>query len=212
MPSQLKICGKSIGAGSPTFIIAEAGVNHCGKVEQALEMVDVAKASGSDAVKFQIFDVDALLLKDLEKAPYQKGRTPEEDNQYDMLKKLQLGLSDFRKIRSYCDKVGIGFLATPFDEGSLEDLVSLEVDAIKVASTDTTNLPFLERIADTGKGVILSTAMCSLTEVDLAVRSVLERNQRLVLLQCTANYPLDPREVNLRVIGSYQNLHGCNSH
>ena len=200
----IKVQEKVISVDSPTFIIAEAGVNHNGDIDIAKRLIDLAVDAGSDAVKFQTFKAENLILNDIEKAPYQKQTTEESESQTEMLKKLELSTEQNLLLKKYCEQKNVIFLTTPFDEESLDDLDSLDLPAIKVSSTDTTNLPFLEKIAKKGKPIFLSTGMSYLSEVHSALETISKYNKDLVLLQCTANYPIQDNEVNLAVINTYK--------
>lgn len=194
----------TINADSPTFVIAEAGVNHGGDFSLAKELVDIAVDAGAHAVKFQAFRTKNLILDGIKKAPYQQATTDANESQSSMLTKLELAKHHYTELKEYCDEKGIIFLITPFDEGSLEELEDVGVVAYKVASTDTTNLPFLRKIAATGKPVILSTGMCYLDEVERALLEIYPLNKKMILLQCTANYPIEDEEANLNVLKTYR--------
>ena len=195
-----------IGPGNPCFIIAEAGVNHNGSLDLAKKLIDVAAKSGADAVKFQTFKTENVILTDIEKAPYQKGTTNATESQTEMLKKLETDEGFHVSLVEYCTEKNIIFLSTPYGEESLNLLMELGVPAIKIASTDTTNLLFLEQVAKSGKPVILSTGMCSLAEIEQAYNCLRENGcEQLALLKCTSNYPTDISEVNLRAIKTLEN-------
>ena len=200
----IHIGDKIISKDSPTFIIAEAGVNHGGDMNLAKELVDIAAEAGADAVKFQAFKTENLILENVDKANYQQKTTDHTESQYDMLKKLEISTEQNLELKAYCDAKNIIFLTTPFDEGSLEDLDSLDLLAYKIASTDTTNIPFLKKIAAKQKPVFLSTGMTYLAEVEQVIREILPINQQIVILQCTANYPIVDEEANLAVINTYK--------
>lgn len=201
----IRIGRKNLSSESPVFIIAEAGVNHNGDMDLAFKMIDEAKRAGADAVKFQAFKAQELILSDVEKAPYQKKSTEASETQFSMLKKLELSIKQFLQLKKYCDEKEILFLITPFDEVSLEELDQLDLAAYKVSSTDLTNLPFLKKIALKKKPIILSTGMSYLEEVRLALEEIQPHNQDLVLLHCTANYPVQDHEVNLNVLTTLKN-------
>ena len=201
---KINIENKIISIESPTFVIAEAGVNHGGDMKIAKKMIDLAVSAKADAVKFQTFRAEHLILNDIEKAPYQKRVTSASESQYDMLKKLEVSREQNIELKRYCIDKGIIFLTTPFDEESLNEIDDLDLPAYKVASTDTTNLPFLERIAKKGKPIFLSTGMSYLSEVRLALEAIYKYNKNVVLLQCTANYPIKDNEANLAVINTYR--------
>lgn len=201
---KISISGKKISNESPVFIIAEAGVNHGGNMELAFQLIDIAASSGADAVKFQAFRTENLILSNVEKAAYQKNTTSSVESQFDMLKKLELSRKQYADLKNYCAQKGILFLITPFDEQSLIELEELGVEAYKIASTDATNLPFLKKVAQTGKPIFFSTGMCYINEVDAALEQMAEFNTNIVLLQCTANYPIDDTEANLNVITTFK--------
>jgi sialic acid synthase SpsE len=201
---KINIENKLISAESATFIIAEAGVNHGGDMVVAKKLIDLAVNAKSDAVKFQTFKAEHLILSNIQKAPYQKNTTDASETQFDMLKKLEVSREQNLELKQYCTKKGIVFLTTPFDEESLEEIDELDLPAYKVASTDTTNLPFLKKIAKKGKPIFLSTGMSYLSEVKSALETIYEYNKDVVLLQCTANYPIKNNEANLAVINTYR--------
>ncbi len=202
---KIKIGNFTISDTSRAFIIAEAGVNHNGDMAVAKKLIDCAVDVGADAVKFQAFKSEHLILKNVKKAPYQTRRTSNRESQFDMLKKLELTLAQNRGLKDYCHKKGIIFLTTPFDEYSLGELDSLNLPAYKIASTDITNLPFLRKVAQKQKPIFLSTGMACLSEVKEALKQINLYNRDVILLQCTANYPAPDNEINLRVIQTYQN-------
>ncbi len=184
-----------------TFIIAEAGVNHNGKVELAYQLVDKAKEAGVDAVKFQTFNPKKLVSKLAKMATYQKKNIGKEKSQQEMLSELTLQKEDFLKLKEYCDKREILFLSTPFDYESADFLETL-IPYYKIGSGEVTNLPFLKHIAEKGKPIFLSTGMSYLGEVEKSVQVIKSANNRieLTLLHCTTNYPCPVNEVNLRAM------------
>lgn len=196
--------GKTISNEDPVFIIAEAGVNHNGEISLAMKLIDVAAESGADAVKFQAFKTKNLILDHVQKASYQKLRTGDSENQFEMLKRLEITQQQNQELMNYCLEKKIIFLTTPFDRESLDELDILDLPAYKVASTDTTNLPFLKRIAKKGKPIFLSTGMSYLSEIRMALDEIKVYNQDVILLQCTANYPIKDEEANLNVINTYK--------
>lgn len=139
------------------FIIAEAGVNHNGSLETAVQLVDAAVAAGADAVKFQTFQVDKLVTRAAAKADYQKKSTGAEESQFQMLRRLELKYEFHFQLRDYCRDSGIGFLSTAFDFESLDFLVDeVGVEQLKISSGEITNGPFLLAHAQTGKNLIVS--------------------------------------------------------
>ncbi|MDO5150964.1 MAG: N-acetylneuraminate synthase [Oscillospiraceae bacterium] len=194
---------------SHVCIIAEAGVNHNGSFDLAVKMVDAAKTAGVDYVKFQTFVPEKLVSKYAEKAEYQKQTTGEEESQLSMLRKLSLTQSDFVKLKEYCDTQQIGFISTPFDFESLDFLETLDMDFWKVPSGEITNLPYLEKIAMTGRKVVMSTGMCDIDEINAAI-DVLEKNgtKDIVLLHCNTQYPTPFSDVNLSAMNTIKEKTG----
>ncbi len=180
------------------FIIAEAGVNHNGSFDSALKLVDKAKESGADCVKFQTFEkAENVISKHAKKADYQKETTGQNENQLDMVKKLRLSFDEFKKIKQYCDKKEIMFLSTPFDIESIEFLAPL-VPVFKIPSGEITNLPYLRKINSYKKDVILSTGMANLEEIKEALN--LLKDCKVTLLQCSTEYPCPYEEVNMNAM------------
>lgn len=194
-----------------TFFIAEAGVNHNGSDDLALQLVEAAKRCGADAVKFQTFSADKLVRKGAEKAEYQKRATGEGD-QYSMLKQLEMSESLHRRLLAHCDELGIEFMSTPFDEEAADFLVALGMRRIKIPSGEITNHPFLAHLAAKDLPLILSSGMATLNEIREAVdviRSVRQRQgfaapleDMLTVLHCTSNYPAALEDVNLRAMAT----------
>ena len=200
----IKVGKKTIGDNQPTFIIAEAGVNHGGDISVAKKLIDCAADAGADAVKFQAFRAEDLILDTVEKAPYQKKTTDATESQFDMLKKLEVSNEHNLELKRYCGEKDIIFLTTPFDEYSLDHIDELHLPAYKIASTDTTNLPFIRKVAQKNKPIFLSTGMSYLSEVEMALNTIYEYHKEVVVLQCTANYPIKNSEANLAVINTYK--------
>jgi N-acetylneuraminate synthase/N,N'-diacetyllegionaminate synthase len=192
------------------YIIAEAGVNHNGKLDLALKLCDAAKEAGVDAVKFQTWKTENIVTAQARQAAYQTENTGVEESQFDMLKKLELSYDHFRYIQDYCKKIGIDFLSTPDEEESLAFLVSLGLPFIKVGSGEVTNIPYLRKIASCGKPVILSTGMSTLAQVAIAYDTLLKAGApKVSLLHCTTNYPCPYDEVNLRAMQTLKDAFKC---
>lgn len=208
------------------YFIAEAGVNHNGDKQLAYALVDAAADAGADAVKFQTFKADKLASAQVEKAAYQKTNTGNDESQRDMLAKLELPLDWHHELQEHAKKRGIAFLSTAFDNDSLAFLQTLDLAVFKIPSGELTNAPLLWRFAQTGKPLILSTGMATLSEVESALavichgllmkqqpshmnevwqlwskpeaRLALQKHVRL--LHCTSQYPTPWAEVNLRAM------------
>jgi len=197
----IEIAGHLIGNNHPCFIIAEAGVNHNGHLKMALQLVDAAVAAKADAIKFQTFKAEEVISFAAPKAIYQQRTTDAGESQLEMARNLQLSYEQFHEIKAYCDKNGILFLSTPFDNDSADFLDKLGVPAFKISSGEVTNYPFLKHIASKGKSLILSTGMSYLGEVEQALRVIyVADNRKVILLHCVSNYPADPADTNLRAM------------
>lgn len=183
------------------FIIAEAGVNHNGSLENAKKLVKVAAWAGVDAVKFQTFKTENLVCRNADKAEYQKENTGIEESQFDMLKKLELSSDMHEELQCYCRSFGIEFLSTPFDLHSIDYLNQLNIPIMKIPSGEITNYPYLKKIAQTHRPVILSTGMSTLEEVEEAVKVLRENGSKdITLLHCNTEYPTPFEDVNLRAM------------
>ena len=172
-----------------TYIIAEAGVNHNGSVEIALELIKKAKEIGADCVKFQTFKTEEIVTLSAPKANYQLKVTDKDETQFQMLKKLELSQDSFKLLKDECDKIGIDFMSTPYSIRDLELLDGIGVGAFKIASGQLTEHYFLKKIAEKNKPIILSTGMGTLKEVSKAVKIIKKINSDITVLHCTTNYP-----------------------
>ncbi len=190
-------------------IIAEAGVNHNGDLGVAKKMVRAAAEAGADYVKFQTFCPEKLVSKAAQKADYQKKTTGEPGGQLEMLQKLALRQEDFLELKKECGREGIGFLSTPFDLDSVDFLDALGMDFWKLPSGEITNLPYLEKIARTGKPIVMSTGMCGMEEVEAAVDCMRAAGAgEITLLHCNTEYPTPMRDVNLKAMQALRERFG----
>lgn len=190
---------------APSFVIAEAGVNHNGDVGRALEMVDVAAEVGADAVKFQTFEPSQLTSASAPKAEYQAQNMGSGGSQLEMLEALTLPLGAYERLVERSRERGIRFMSTPFDAGSARFLVELGVTPLKIPSGEVTHWPFLEACAGLGVPLILSTGMSTLPEVAGAVHVLRSAGcEDLTLLHCVSDYPADPAEANLRAMATME--------
>jgi len=183
------------------LVIAEAGVNHNGDIELAKRLVDAAYDAGADYIKFQTFKADNLVTAKARKADYQEKQTGAEESQYSMLKKLELSYQNFILLNDYCRVKGISFLSTPFDNKSIEFLDKLGMQVWKIPSGEVTNYPYLVKIAETHKPIIMSTGMCTLEDVEAAIQVLTMKGcGPITLLHCTTEYPAPYAEVNLNAM------------
>jgi N,N'-diacetyllegionaminate synthase len=197
-----------------TLIIAEAGVNHNGSLETAFELIDAASDSGADVVKFQTFKAENLVTQSAAKADYQLGTTDVQETQFEMIKKLELSYDMHLKIISRCREKGIRFSSTGFDLKSIDLLVDLGLDFLKIPSGEITNLPYLRHSASKKLPIILSTGMATLMEVEKALLiledSGANKNQ-ITVLHCNTEYPTPMEDVNLNAMLSMKEEFGVNT-
>lgn len=198
---------------SKTLIIAEAGVNHNGSLEQAKKLIDNAASAGVDFVKFQTFKADNIATKTAKRAEYQNANTKDTDSQYEMLKKLELSDEDHEVLIAYAKKQSVSFLSTGFDLQSLDYLHSVGIRLAKIPSGEITNYPYLKRIAQLFSQVIMSTGMATMCEIKAAIK-VLEDNgvarENLTVLHCNTEYPTPMADVNLKAMLHIQQELGVN--
>lgn len=218
-----------------TTVIAEAGVNHNGNIDIALQLIDVAADAGADAVKFQTFSAAQLVSLSAPKAAYQKRTTDSAESQYEMLKKLELSFEHHFILKAYCEKKNIDFLSTPFDSISADFLLNqLKLTAIKIASGEIATAPLLLQIAKHDVDMILSTGMSSLGDIEQALAviafglirsaekpSILafmkayyssegqaKLKEKVTLLHCTSDYPASFDHINLKVMNTLRSAFG----
>lgn len=190
----IDIDSRKIGLGEPAYIIAEIGINHNGDIKLAAQMIEVAAESGADAVKFQVYKTELFISR---ASPY-----------FDILKKCELSDNDVLMLSNKAKNTGITFLATPFDERSVDLLVAADIVAFKIASGDITHIPLIKHIAKYDKPVLISTGAATLAEVNDAMACLLERkNLPVAILHCVSHYPVNPKETNLRVLETLRRLY-----
>lgn len=228
-----------MGTKLKTLVIAEAGVNHNGSIEMALQLIDAAAAAGADVVKFQSFHADKLVAPHASKAEYQKQSTSSDESQLEMIRKLEIAEVEYAGLIAHAKTNGIEFLSTPFDSESLEMLTGrFGLTTVKVSSGDITNAPFLLEIARKARHIIISTGMCTLAEVEAALgvlafglvadpekipskgdfeaAYVSDAGQSALrghvsVLHCTTEYPAPTDEVNLRAVDTIAAAFGLRS-
>lgn len=198
---KVKIGDKLVGRGENVFVVAEAGSNHDGKLEQAKKLIKVAAEGGADAIKFQTFRAEKLYVKKAGNADYLETHK----SIFEIIKNLEMPYEWIPELNEYCRKAGIIFLSTAFDEESVDKLEKAEVPAYKISSYNVTHLPFLRYVARKEKPIILSTGASNLGEVREALEAIYsQKNEDVVLLQCTASYPAALEHINLNVIHTFK--------
>lgn len=207
---EIKIGNRIISETSPCFIVAEAGVNHNGKIRIAKKLIKVAKDIGADAVKFQIFIPNEIVTADAKKASYQEETEKNSKTQREMLKKLALTEDQLSKLKNYAKKIGIPFFATPHDLSSLDIFTRLDMPIIKIASSDIDNGLLFYKIAKNpklkNKPLFLSTGTATFKAVNQALNFLRDQGftGQIIVYQCTSSYPTPANEQNLNVIKTYK--------
>jgi len=187
--------GSPVGCGAPPYFIAEAGSNFDQDLDTGRRLIDIAADAGANAVKFQLFRADVLV--------------PDGGETHAAFKAVELNPDWVPLLADHASDRGITFLASAFDDDSVDVLEAVGVAAHKIASSETTNLPLVDAIAATGKPIFLSTGMCDMVDVQEAVDRCLARdNQAVAILQCGAMYPLPPEHAHLRVMDTYREVFG----
>lgn len=193
------------------LIIAEAGVNHNGRLATAKRLIDAAAWAGADVIKFQTFNAESLVSKFAAKAEYQKKNSKKGETHLEMIKRLQLDSGAHKELLDYCSRKGIMFLSSPFDMESIELLDRLGLRIFKIPSGEITNFPYLKKIGSLRKKVIISTGMSDLKEVraalDILVNSGTPK-KNITVLHCIAQYPAQMCNVNLKAMGAINGAFG----
>ncbi|SNR67920.1 sialic acid synthase [Humidesulfovibrio mexicanus] len=199
--------GRAIGQGHPCFIVAEVGNNHQGDMAQARRMVQEAARAGVDAVKFQKRHMESLLTRAGREAPY-TGANSFGPTYGAHRKALELSVEQMAELKELTESLGLVFFASAWDEVSLEEMLGLGMQLIKICSADLVNVPLVRKIAASGLPIIMSTGMSTLEEVDAAVSLIRQRNERLVLLHCNSSYPCAPEQIGLPVMEFLRERYG----
>lgn len=200
---KIKVGDRWIGEGKPCFIIAEAGSNHNGKLEQAKQLIDIAVEGGADAVKFQTYCAEKLYSRKTPTMKYLKKNKliKKDESVWDLIKKIEMPRKWHKPLADYCKEKGIIFLSTPFDLEAVDELEEVGMAAYKIASFEIVHLPLLEYAAKKGKPMIISTGMADLSDIQDALdRIYATGNRQVIVLHCGINYPLAFEDVNLRAM------------
>lgn len=203
---EITIDNKIIGTKHPCYIIAEIGVNHNGKFDLAIKLIDHAIESGADAVKFQKRNLESLYRKESLENPNSESQGFE--IMLTELKELELSKDDYIKIVNYCKEKKITFLCTPWDMPSVDFLEQLAPPAYKIASGDMTNFPLIKYISKIRKPMIISTGMSTLEEIEKMVSFVKSQNIPFIILHANSTYPSPIESLNLNLIPFYSKKFG----
>lgn len=206
-----------IGQGNPTFIIAEMSANHHHDFEQAVKIIEAAKESGADAIKLQTYTPDTMTIDCANEYFQIKGTIWKGKKLYDLYGEAYTPWEWQPKLKKIADDLGLVFFSTPFDHTAVDFLEDMEVPCYKIASFEVIDLPLIEKIARTGKPIIMSTGMASLGEIEDAVRTARQDGtEELALLKCTSAYPATPDDMNLATIPhlaeAFQVIAGLSDH
>ena len=216
---EIQIGKHILGKGRPTFIVAEMSGNHGGSLQKALAIVHAAKRAGADAIKLQTYTADTITLKSdkedfriLSSSPWSSHSTL-----WELYSKAYTPWEWHETIFKEARKIGIEIFSSPFDESAVELLESLNVAIYKIASPEITNIPLLEKVAETGKPVIISTGICDLSDIQLAVDTLkINGVKDIIILKCTTAYPAPPEDSNLLtipdIVSRFQVLSGLSDH
>jgi N,N'-diacetyllegionaminate synthase len=207
MTRVIDIGGHLVGAGQPTFIIAEAGANHNGDVELAKQLCRAAKDVGCDCIKFQTFTAEEFCADPAQTISYVSQGKQVTEPMMDLFRRLEFAREQWGELMAFCDDIGILFLTTVQDPPNLEMMLELGLKGIKVGSDDFDHLENLRRYAETGLPLILSKGMATLGEVDHVVRTIRAITSNFAVLHCVSLYPTDPENLNLRQMQTLQTLY-----
>ena len=219
MNINIKTANRTINDSSPTYIIAEIGINHNGRYDLAEKLIVESAKAGVDAVKFQKRDAKSIMIhKNINPNPIGYLSKDENDISTDQLKygswsypdtRLELSEEDYQKLKNVAEKLNVDFFASPWDQKSLEFLMKLGISIVKIPSVEITNYEYLKKFSKINIPIILSTGTANEEEVDKALDILSKNNDKIILLQCTSAYPSKFEEVDLNVIQSYKEKYKC---
>jgi len=201
MTSYIEIENRHIGRSEPTYIVAEMSANHNQNFDQAVKIIKAAKKAGADAVKLQTYTPDTITLKSDKKYFKIDGTLWEGKYLYDLYKEAYTPWEWQPELKQHADKLGMHLFSSPFDLTAVDFLEKMKVPAYKIASPEIIDIPLITKVAKTGKPVIISTGMATISEIEEAVKTIRNAgNNQLALLKCTSSYPAPPEEMNLKTI------------
>jgi N,N'-diacetyllegionaminate synthase len=211
----IRIGDRQVGAGFPSFIVAEIGVNHNGDMVLAKEEIAAAKEAGADSVKFQNYFTEDFVSNREITYSYETYDGPGSDlisvtePQWDMFKRCELSSDNLLELAEYCRKLGISMHSTPTSQRSIDDLLKAGVPVLKNGSDYLTNLDLIRAMGKTGLPTVLSTGMATVAEIDEAISVFYETgNRQLIILHCTSSYPTPDRDVNVQRVKTIRDTWG----
>ena len=211
MRKEIKIGRHVISEDSPVYIVAEMSANHNMDYERALKIIDAAAEAGADAVKIQTYTADTITL-DCDNAYFQihHGTLWDGTTMHQLYQSAYTPWEWQADLKKYAAEKGLDLFSSPFDLTAVDFLEEIHMPAYKVASFEINDIPFIRKIARTGKPVIISTGIAHLEDIDLAVRTCLEEgNDQIILLKCTSAYPSLYEDMNIRTIPNMAQTFGC---
>ncbi len=210
MAKKITLDDKLVGEDHPCYIIAEIGSNHNRDFDAAKKLIDAAKSSGCDAVKFQSYTADGLYSVFTPRISEMEGRSAAGETPYELIKRIAMPVDWHPRLKDYCNQAGITFCSTPFDESMVDVLEAVQTPFYKVASYELTHYPMLRKIARTGKPVVLSTGNTGLADIELAVEELNKNGcRKYALLHCVSNYPARYADVNMRCMDTLRTAFDC---
>jgi len=210
MNKTIELDQKIVGIGYPCYIIAEIGSNHNRDLETAKKLINVAKDCGCNAVKFQSYTAEGIYSIYTPRISEMEGRSKPEETPYELIKRIQMPVEWHLLLKEYCNRIGIAFCSSPFDESMVDVLESVNVPFYKVASYEITHYPMLTKIAKTGKPVILSTGNSGLDDIERAIDNLGKNGcKNYALLHCVSQYPAKFEDINLRCINTLRTAFDC---
>ena len=208
MVKEIKLKNLKISENDYPFIIAEIGNNHNGEMKIAKKLIDEAYKCGVGAVKFQTKDIETAFPQELLNSNYENpnsfGKTYRDHKQF-----LELSFTQLKELKDYAEKKNLVFFSTPFDIKSLDNLVKLDLEILKISSFHVTDLKLVEAVAKLNIPVIVSTGMSTIKEIDEAVKILEKYNCQYLIMHCVSSYPAKPEDLNLRAITTLREKYGC---
>ena len=201
---KIKIGHKEISDNSYPFFVAEAGINFDGNFEKCFKLIDAAKKSGADAVKFQTHIADAEMIDTKIMLAHSKKETV-----FDLMKKCELSLKKHKILKNYCEKKNMIFMSTPFSYEAAKILNALKVKVFKIGSGECNNLPLIEKVTKFNKPTIISTGMNSIEDIKKSFRHAKKFNSNIILMHCVSIYPTPPNKTMLETIPLLKKKFNC---
>ena len=210
METNIMIGDRIIGQNSPCYIIAEMSANHGQNIDRAIEIIHMAKKSGADCVKVQTYTADTITMNSDKEYFKVNNGIWEGKKLYNLYHEAHMPWEWQKVLKEEAEKIGLDFLATPFDKSAVDFLEGLDVKFYKIASQEVVDIPLIKYIASKGKPIILSTGMAYLGEIEYAVNTIrAQGNNKICLLKCSSTYPAIEDDMNLNTLPNLQDTFNC---